>query len=81
MLFRIDIILLFQAGLTQAQIDEIEMGAFFSAVSRVDTSRDYTIIVDASGSMWSSGSTPGKTRWDEARAAVVRYCLMHWQRW
>lgn len=58
-------------SLSQAQIDELEMGAFFSAMKRVDTSRDYTIIVDASGSMWSPGSVAGKTRWDEARAAVA----------
>jgi hypothetical protein len=60
-----------ECSLSQAQIDEIEMGAFFSAMKRVDTSRDYTIIVDASGSMWSPGSVAGKSRWDEARAAVA----------
>ncbi len=53
-----------------AAASDIEPGAFFQAIARVDTSRDYTIIVDASGSMWSAGSN-GKTRWEEAAAAVA----------
>ncbi len=53
-------------------IADIEPGAFFQALSRIDSGRDYSIIVDASGSMWNAGSAHGKTRWQEARSAVAK---------
>ena len=36
--------------LTEEEIERIELG-FFKKVKSVDTSRDYTVIVDMSGSM------------------------------
>jgi uncharacterized protein (DUF58 family) len=42
---------------------KIELG-FFKKLKAVDTTRDYTIIVDMSGSMTGA-------RWDQARDAVA----------
>jgi len=49
----------------------VKPGAFFQQLAKVNVTRDYTIIVDASGSMWKAGSIPGHTRWDDAREALA----------
>ena len=57
--------------LTDEEIDAIENGTFFNRLKAVDTTRDYSIIVDMSGSMGSTDSTTGgKTRWKAAEEAV-----------
>eukprot|EP00494_Astrolonche_serrata_P026086 UN26347 len=58
----IDIHNLDYSKMTEEQIMAMELG-FFRRVAAVDTSRDYTIIVDKSGSM-------GGSRWTEAKNAV-----------
>ena len=49
--------------LTDEEIMKIELG-FFKRLKAVDTTRDYSIIVDMSGSMTGS-------RWEQARDAVA----------
>ena len=57
--------------LTDEEIDAIENGTFFKKLKEVDTSRDYSIIVDMSGSMGCTDSTTGgKTRWKAAEEAI-----------
>ncbi len=53
------------ASMSEEEIMAMEMGNlnFFKKVNSVDTSRDYTIIVDASGSMF-------PTRWEQAKKAL-----------
>ena len=53
------------ASMSEEEIMAMEMGNlnFFKKVNSVDTSRDYTIIVDASGSMFPS-------RWNQAKKAL-----------
>jgi len=53
------------ASMTEEEIMAMEMGNlnFFQKVKSVDTTRDYTIIIDASGSMFPK-------RWAQAKAAL-----------
>ncbi len=55
--------------LTDEEIDAIERGTFFKKLKAVDTTRNYSIIVDRSGSMECSPEG-GRTRWEEAKEAV-----------
>ena len=62
---KIDITPEMLASMTEEEIMAMEMGSlnFFKKVKSVDTSRDYTIIVDASGSMFPN-------RWEQAKNAL-----------
>ena len=51
------------SNMTEEEIMKIELG-FFKKLKAVDTTRDYTIIVDMSGSMTGP-------RWEQARDAVA----------
>ncbi len=50
--------------LADEEMGAIENGTFFNRLKAVDTTRDYSIIVDMSGSMgFTDSTTGGKTRW------------------